>query len=285
MLAVLAGGVAAALTACTDRGAETDTGAAAGGGPSAGSGASSGTSSGSTGSGSATGGAPASATGTRQRVFGEPRGIVKAAVPKGTLSILPGKGQLMALTVDDGTDASVVQAYATLAQETGIRLTFFVNGVNRGWTENAPTLRPLVDANQIFVANHTFSHPDLTKISSAKLTDEVRKNETFLMNTYGVNGRPFLRPPYGYHNATTDKQLADLGYPAVTMWLGSLGDSGVLPPATIVEQAQQWFLPQHLVIGHANHSPVIQVMDQLIGLIQQRNLVPVHLGDVFDVET
>lgn len=277
MLAVLAGGVAAALAACTDRSAETGTGAAAGGG------ASTEEAAGSTGSGSATNGA-APSSGTRRKVFGEPAGIVKAAVPKGTLSILPGKGQLMALTVDDGTDASVVQAYATLAKETGIRLTFFVNGVNRGWTENAPILRPLVDANQIFVANHTFSHPDLTKISSTKLTDEVRKNETFLMSTYGVNGRPFLRPPYGFHNATTDNQLADLGYPAVTMWLGSLGDSGVLPPATIVEQAQQWFLPQHLVIGHANHPPVTQVMDQLIALIQERNLVPVHLGDVFDVK-
>ncbi len=275
MLAVLAGGVAAALTACTDRAPAPAGGP---GSPAAGS------SGGSSSSGSAASSGTSSATATRQRVFTEPSGIVKAAVPKGTLSILPGKGQLMALTVDDGTDASVVQAYATLAKETGIRLTFFVNGVNRGWTEQAPVLRPLVEANQVFVANHTYSHPDLTKIGSAKIADEVRKNETFLMNTYGVNGRPFLRPPYGFHNATTDKQLADLGYPAVTMWLGSLGDSGVLPPATIMEQAQQWFLPQHLVIGHANHPPVVQVMDQLIALIQQRNLVPVHLGDVFDVK-
>lgn len=282
MLAVLAGGVAAALSACTDRSPESG----ANGAPAAGGAASSGGSAaGSTGTSGTSGTSAASGSATRQRVFTEPTGIVKAPVPKGTLSILPGKGQLMALTVDDGTDASVVQAYATLAKETGIRLTFFVNGVNRGWTEQAPVLRPLVEANQVFVANHTYSHPDLTKIGSAKIADEVRKNETFLMNTYGVNGRPFLRPPYGFHNATTDKQLADLGYPAVTMWLGSLGDSGVLPPATIMEQAQQWFLPQHLVIGHANHPPVTTVMDQLIALIQQRNLVPVHLGDVFTVGT
>ncbi len=278
MLAVLAGGVAAALSACTDRSPENGSpavgGAVAAGGSSA-SGGGSGTSSG------ATAGASSA---TRQRVFAEPTGIVKVAVPKGTLSILPGKGQLMALTVDDGTDTTVVEAYARLAQETGIRLTFFCNGINKSWTEHAPLLRPLADAGQIFIANHTYSHPDLTKIGSAKVADEVHKNETFLMNTYGVNGRPFLRPPYGYHNATLDRQLADLGYPAVTMWLGSLGDSGVLPPATIVEQAQQWFLPQHLVIGHANHPPVTQVMDQLVALIQQRNLVPVHLGDVFDVK-
>jgi peptidoglycan/xylan/chitin deacetylase (PgdA/CDA1 family) len=273
MLAVLAGGVAAALTACTDRSPE----AGGNSSPGAGGGASS-----SGGSASPSG---SSASATRQRVFAEPTGIVKAAVPQGTLSILPGKGQQLALTVDDGTDTTVVAAYAKLAQETGIRLTFFCNGVNRSWTEHAPVLRPLVEANQVFIANHTYSHPDLTRIGSAKVADEIRKNEAFLMNTYGVNGRPFLRPPYGYHNATLDRQLADLGYPAVTMWLGSLGDSGVLPPETILSEAQQWFLPQHLVIGHANHPPVTQVMDQLVALIQQRNLVPVHLGDVFSVKT
>jgi peptidoglycan-N-acetylglucosamine deacetylase len=269
MLAVLAGGVAAALTACTDRSPEAGVNAAAG----AGGGSSSG--------GPSSSGASASAT--RQRVFAEPTGIVKAAVPKGTLSILPGKGQQMALTVDDGTDTAVVEAYARLAQETGIRLTFFCNGVNRSWTSHAPVLRPLVEANQIFIANHTFSHPDLTKIGSAKVADEVHKNETFLLNTYGVNGRPFLRPPYGYHNATLDRQLADLGYPAVTMWLGSLGDSSAIAPSAVVANAKEWMTAGRIVIGHANHPGVTKVYGQLVEIIRSRKLVPVHLGDVFDV--
>jgi peptidoglycan/xylan/chitin deacetylase (PgdA/CDA1 family) len=228
-------------------------------------------------------GSTAGVTGTRgAAVFGQPTGIVKCPVPKGTLAVLPGSGKELALTVDDGTDSGVVAAYAKLCQETGLRLTFFCNGVNRSWTENAPVLRPLVDAGQVFMANHTWSHPDLTKLTSQRITEEVRRNETFLMSTYGVNGRPFLRPPYGARSSAVDGQLADLGYPAVTMWLGSLGDSTVESPDSIVQMAQQWFLPQHLVIGHANHPPVTQVMDRLIDLIQSRGLTPVHLGDVFD---
>jgi len=262
VLAMLAGSVAAAVSACTANPAQpsdepSPTSTSPDGTP-----------------GAAT---PAPA----RRVFGPPTGAVKVPVPRGTLSKLPGTGQRLALTVDDGTDSTVVAAYARLAQETGLRLTFFANGVNRSWTTNAPVLRPLVDDGQVFIANHTWSHPDLTKIDSARVAEEIRRNETFLTNTFGVTGRPFLRPPYGYHNATLDKQLADLGYPAVTMWLGSLGDSAVLPPATIVSEAEQWLLPEHLVIGHANHPGVIQAMDEIVRLIQQRNLVPVHLGDVF----
>ena len=273
MLGLLAGSVAAAVSACSAP-APSQTSQA----PPAGDG--SGTAA-STPTGRTPGpGAPAFGG----RVFGPPTGVVKVPVPKGTLSKLPGTGQRLALTVDDGTDTTVVAAYARLAQETGLRLTFFANGVNRSWTENAPVLRPLVDAGQVFIANHTWSHPDLTKIGSARVTEEIRRNEAFLTTTYGVTGRPFLRPPYGYRNATLDSQLADLGYPAVTMWLGSLGDSGVLTPDAIVSEAEQWLLPQHLVIGHANHPGVIQAMDRIVELIQTRNLVPVHLGDVFEVD-
>lgn len=215
------------------------------------------------------------------RVFSAPDGIVQVPVPKGVLSALPGSGNAIALTVDDGTDQRVVQAYATLAQITGLRLTFFVNGENPGWTQHAPILRPLVEARQVWMANHTWSHPDLTRLSSTQLAKEVTQNEDFLKKTYGVTGRPFLRPPFGYRNAKVDAQLAALGYPAVTMWLGSLADSSTLAPAAIVDMAEKWFRPQSIVIGHANHPPVIEIMGRLVEIIRQRNLTPVHLGDIY----
>lgn len=214
-------------------------------------------------------------------MFSAPSGIAKVAVPRGTIYALPGKGKLVALTVDDGTDAKVVQAYAELARRTGLRLTFFANGYMRSWTEHAGILRPLADEGQILICNHTWSHPDLTRLSAQQVAEQVTRNEGFLKNTYGTLGRPFLRPPYGYTNQRLAAQLADLGYPVVTMWEGSLGDSSVLPPKAIADNAKQWMLPQHLVIGHANHPPVIEVMDQIVQLIADRGLTPVHLGDVY----
>jgi peptidoglycan/xylan/chitin deacetylase (PgdA/CDA1 family) len=205
-------------------------------------------------------------------------------VPWGTLTRLPGDGQSIALTIDDGTSSAVVGAYAELCRATGLRATFFCNGINDSWTEHAPVLRPLLENNQIFLANHTWSHADLLHLSTAEITDQVHRNETFLKNTYGVTGRPFLRPPYGHRNDRLNKQLADLGYPAVTMWYGSLGDAIVQPPQKIVSMAEQWFLPQHLVIGHANHRPVLKVLDRLMEILDEKQLQPVHLGDVFTID-
>jgi peptidoglycan-N-acetylglucosamine deacetylase len=213
--------------------------------------------------------------------------MARVGVPRGTLYHLPGfdpavrTGGRMALTVDDGTDAAVVGAYAQLCRDTGLRVTFFVNGVNRSWTEHAPALRALHDAGQIFLANHTWSHPDLTKLSPAAVTDQVRRNEQFLSSTFGTLGRPFLRPPFGARNAAVIAQLADLGYPAVTMWEGSIGDATAEKIPKLLGLAAEWFRPGRIVIGHANHPGVTTVYDQLIELIHSRGIQPVHLGDVF----
>ncbi|WP_404389331.1 polysaccharide deacetylase family protein [Humibacillus xanthopallidus] len=217
------------------------------------------------------------------RMFTAPQGLTKVALPHGTLYRLPGKTNHIALTVDDGTNAAVIEGYAKLCRDTGLRVTFFCNGVNRGWTEHAGLLRPLRDDNQIFLANHTWSHANLARLSSRKLADQVRRNETFLKKTYGTLGRPFMRPPYGYTNRRVAAQLADLGYPAVTMWLGSLGDSSNVKPARIVEHASEWMTAGRIVIGHANHAAVTKVYGELVEIIRSRALVPVHLGDVYAV--
>jgi peptidoglycan/xylan/chitin deacetylase (PgdA/CDA1 family) len=218
-------------------------------------------------------------------LFHPPVGLVRVPLPAGTLTALPGQGNLVALTVDDGICSEVVEAYAMLAIRTGLRLTFFANGSVPSWTEHAPLLRPLIESGQATIGNHTWSHPDLTALGDAGIRDEVQRNEQFLLQTYGITGRPFVRPPFGYHTPRVDRVLNDLGYPAITMWYGSLGDSTVLTPARIVSNAEKWLLPQHLVIGHANHTPVMDVLDQIADIIHARGLQPVHLAELFEPPT
>jgi peptidoglycan/xylan/chitin deacetylase (PgdA/CDA1 family) len=138
----------------------------------------------------------------------------------GVLSSLPDDGDLLALTVDDGVNSDVVRLYTEFARDTGVRLTYFVNGAYRSWTENQALLRPLVDSGQIQLGNHTWSHPDLTKLPLTAVAEELRHTHDFLWKAYGTDARPYFRPPYGAHNANVDKISGELGYTADTLWSG-----------------------------------------------------------------
>jgi peptidoglycan/xylan/chitin deacetylase (PgdA/CDA1 family) len=210
-----------------------------------------------------------------------PPHVVPVPPPTGEVSALPGEGSSLALTVDDGTNSQVVAAFAALAADTGIRLTFFPNGCYRSWEENAAALRPLVESGQVALGNHTWSHPDLTTLGDQEVAEEIRRNQEFLATTFGVRDTPFLRPPYGAHDERTDRIAADLGHPTIAMWNGTLDDSRVLTAAELMAAAEQWFTAQRIVVGHANQPTVTTVYGQLLDLIAQRGLRTVTLADVW----
>lgn len=199
----------------------------------------------------------------------------------GVLSRLPGTGDLLALTLDDGANSEVVRRYTQFAKDTGARLTYFVNGVHQSWVENAPLLRPLVDSGQIQLGNHTWSHADLSILNKDQIADELRRNHSFLHNTYGVDATPYFRPPYGNSNAHVESVATDLGYRVTTLSGGSLADADPAAHAYILEMADKYFIQQNIVVGHLNHLPATEVHSALLEIIRSRGLRTVTLNDVF----
>jgi peptidoglycan/xylan/chitin deacetylase (PgdA/CDA1 family) len=211
-----------------------------------------------------------------------PQRIARVALPGGgVLNRLAGRGDLIALTLDDGVNTDVVRLYTEFARDTGLRLTYFVNGIYESWTRNLALLRPLVDSGQIQLGNHTWSHPDLTTVPTSRVAQEITRNDAFLKKTYGVDAAPYFRPPYGNHNSKVDAVAASLGYTATTLWSGSLSDSTVIAEDYIIRMAEQYFTGEAIVLGHLNHLPVTHVYGQMRDLIRARSLRTVTLNDVF----
>jgi peptidoglycan-N-acetylglucosamine deacetylase len=207
--------------------------------------------------------------------------LARVPAPVGVLTRLPGDGNQLALTVDDGASSVVVGSIGQFCRDTGTRLTFFVNGANPSWSDNAPALQPMVDSGQIQVGNHTWSHPYLNRISLTAVRDQIQRNADFLRNTYGTDGTPYFRPPFGVHTADTDRVAADLGYPTITLWSGTIGDSRPENEASLVAAATLSFAPQQIILAHANLPTITHCYDQLSQLIASRNLQTVTLNDVF----
>jgi peptidoglycan/xylan/chitin deacetylase (PgdA/CDA1 family) len=156
--------------------------------------------------------------------------------------------------------------------------------VNPSWADNRPLMQPLIDSGQIQIANHTWDHPDIRTLSSSQLIDQLDRNNRYLKNLYGVDTRPFFRPPYMGHTAGTDRTCVDQGYSVITWWNGSFGDSTEISQDQIRQNATQYLRAGNIVIGHANFPAVTKVYDDIIALIQARQLQMVTLTDVFTTQ-
>lgn len=202
--------------------------------------------------------------------------------PNRTVTALPADvGSRFAWTCDDGGSAEVIRAYAALAERTGAKFTFFLNGSLGTVADTVAQVRPLVQEGLIQIGNHTWSHPDLTKLTDAQIRAELQRNHDFIHDRFGVDARPFYRPPFGFHNARVDAVAAGIGYTTPTLWYGSLADSSVRTPKRILALGKKWFLPAHIVIAHLNHPPVISVLDDLWQLTLSRGLETVMLNEVY----
>ena len=113
---------------------------------------------------------------------------------------LIGDGKYIAWTVDDGASPEAIRGYAEFSKRTNTRLTFFINASYTGFKKHVSLLRPLVQSGQIQVANHTYSHADLTTLDAEGVKEELQRNEDEIMSMFGVSSKPYFRPPYGRYN-------------------------------------------------------------------------------------
>jgi peptidoglycan/xylan/chitin deacetylase (PgdA/CDA1 family) len=192
---------------------------------------------------------------------------------------LPGA---IAITIDDGFNPEAVAAYVAFAQDSGVHLTFNPNGCYGAiWEPHAEALRPLIEAGQVQIGNHTFSHKDVKRLSDRKLTEELERNDEWVARTFGITTRPYFRPPFGFRNARTDELAASLGYTKILLWNGSFGDSAVLTEKVLLQQAERYLTPGTIMLGHANHTTVSHLYPQILALLKSRDLTPQTLDEVF----
>lgn len=122
---------------------------------------------------------------------------------------------LIALTFDDGPTKSVTNKILDVLEGYGSKATFFVVGSRV--VGNEETLKRINDTGNE-IANHSFSHKQLTKLDTAAM-----KNELMLTNNAIKKATGFVptlaRPTYGAYN---EKLLANAGMTLVNWSVDTL---------------------------------------------------------------
>ena len=105
---------------------------------------------------------------------------------------------MIALTFDDGPKSSTTGKVLDVMELYNVRCTFFVLG---SLAENNASILKRMDSLGCQIGNHSYSHPDLTTLSSGGVSDELNKTSNIV---YGAVGKypSLVRPPYGSSNQT-----------------------------------------------------------------------------------
>lgn len=189
----------------------------------------------------------------------------------------------VAWTIDDGTSPESLAAYLRLASDHDLRLTFFVYSRMGSWLNCKKELKPLVSRGQIQLANHTARHPYLTRLSVAEIQNELKTAHNFLEKEFGVDARPYYRPPYGSLNQKVINAAAEVGYDKPVLWTRTLDDARKKPSlARIVSLTKSGFDDGSIVLSHANGLLVTKAFPEIMKVIKRQKLMLVTLADVFD---
>lgn len=106
----------------------------------------------------------------------------------------------IALTFDDGPNEFTEEILDILKQYDG-KSTFFIWGELE--EKNKETMKRIADEGHI-LANHTFTHPDLTKLDESSIREEIEKTDKVLQQ-YTQDEIGLFRPPYGLINESVEK--------------------------------------------------------------------------------
>ncbi|WP_153459820.1 polysaccharide deacetylase family protein [Streptomyces kaniharaensis] len=153
--------------------------------------------------------------------------------------------RVVALTLDDGPDPRYTPTVLALLQQHGIRATFFLIGENA--VEHPELVREIADHGH-HIANHTWSHPDLRRVSESRVRDELERTSDLLQRTTGRTPTWF-RAPGGDWSDVSLQVGADLGMRPMA-WSVDPRDWARPGTAAITDRILRDVRPGAIVLNH-----------------------------------
>lgn len=172
----------------------------------------------------------------------------------------------VALTFDDGPNAATTPRLLDALHDSGARATFFTVGSN---IEANPHLQRLTQRAGMWIANHTWTHPDLTTLPRRDVVTELARTQLI---TLKVNHRwpTLFRPPYGATNADIAATARRLGMTEVLWTVDSRDWAGV--SATEIRERARALAPGGIILMHDGIENTIAAVPGVVADLADRGL-------------
>lgn len=130
----------------------------------------------------------------------------------GNRASVPGERRV-ALTFDDGPHPVHTARLLDALAARDVSVTFYVLGQQ---VAAQPQLANRIVREGHEIANHSFSHRQLTRLNAAGIRSELARTQDVIRQVTGATTTTF-RPPYGSQNQTVRNVAAEFGYPLI-LW-------------------------------------------------------------------
>ena len=172
------------------------------------------------------------------------------------------------LTYDDGPNAGTTTTLLNTLRANGVRATLFNIGQN---AQNNLSLVQAEQAADMWIGNHSWTHPHLTQLSSSQMLSELQRTQQVVQQATGTAPKLF-RPPYGETNATLKSIEQRLGLTEVLWDVDSQDWNGA--STTQIVQAASRLQNGQVILMHDGYSTTIAAIPQIAADLQSRNLCP-----------
>jgi peptidoglycan/xylan/chitin deacetylase (PgdA/CDA1 family) len=162
------------------------------------------------------------------------------------------------MTFDDGPHATLTPKLLDLLAQEKIKATFFVLGEN---AQRHPEILKRAVAEGHEIGNHSWSHPNLAKLSNEALRGQLKRTDDVIVQAIGSHPK-IMRPPYG---ELTPKQRqwvnSEFGY-KVILWDVDPLDWKEPGPSIVAQRIIQGTKPGSIMLSHDIHAQTITAMPE-----------------------
>ena len=211
-------------------------------------------------------------------VFAEPVAITNTA----DVSWIDKDKPMVAIAFDDGASAvkkddPAYRIIDTMA-ENGFHATFFYVG---SWIKTEEQVRYAHDKG-MEIANHTMTHPYLSKLTPAEIRDEYEKCREKLKGIIGEEPSAVMRLPYLDGGGDTLKTLNDVALVSCAVdtkdWNKASKEDIV---DTITKAKDNGSLNGAIVLCHENYAATADAMEEIVPMLKKEGWQVVTVSELF----
>ncbi len=179
---------------------------------------------------------------------------------------------VVALTFDDGPHFALTPRLLDTLKEKGIHATFFLIGKN---AKEYPAIVKRIVAEGHELGNHSWSHPNLAKMSDEAVRAELTQTSDAIEAAVGQRPK-LMRPPYGSYTKPQGKWFHDeLGF-TVVLWDVDPDDWRDPGPSVVEDRVLNGWKestgvrPGSIVLSHDIHKGTVEAEPDIIDKLKAK---------------